>query len=246
MNKFSKIPLVVFGFFILFFVLSTTVLAARESEDSTQACIQDAKQCSDGSWVSRTGPNCEFALCPPVSTSTGNRPQTKSSPASNLDIGNTAANDSKLRACQAREEAVKKRAQNLTNLANNIFSKFDSIASRVKDFYTNKVVLSGKTVADYDVLISEIDAKKLEVQNALSEAETDIVGFSCASGDPKTQLINFKEDMLKVKVALKNYRTSIKNLIVAVHSVTGSENEGNPKPSRSPKAPKSPGGIEND
>ncbi len=41
-------------------------------------CTQDAMQCSDGSYVSRVGPNCEFAQCPlPKATST---PQT--SPAS--------------------------------------------------------------------------------------------------------------------------------------------------------------------
>jgi hypothetical protein len=28
------------------------------------ACAQDAKICSDGSYVGRTGPNCEFAACP--------------------------------------------------------------------------------------------------------------------------------------------------------------------------------------
>ncbi|HTK83644.1 MAG TPA: hypothetical protein VL625_01035 [Patescibacteria group bacterium] len=27
-------------------------------------CTMDAKKCPDGSWVSRTGPNCEFAPCP--------------------------------------------------------------------------------------------------------------------------------------------------------------------------------------
>ncbi|MDP2950756.1 MAG: hypothetical protein Q8N55_00050 [bacterium] len=31
------------------------------------ACAQDAKQCPDGSYVSRTGPNCEFASCPATS-----------------------------------------------------------------------------------------------------------------------------------------------------------------------------------
>lgn len=29
-----------------------------------RACTQEAKLCSDGSAVGRTGPNCEFALCP--------------------------------------------------------------------------------------------------------------------------------------------------------------------------------------
>lgn len=33
-------------------------------EDSQKACTEEAKQCPDGSYVSRTGPNCEFAPCP--------------------------------------------------------------------------------------------------------------------------------------------------------------------------------------
>ncbi len=28
------------------------------------ACTQEARLCSDGSYIGRTGPNCEFALCP--------------------------------------------------------------------------------------------------------------------------------------------------------------------------------------
>lgn len=31
-----------------------------------QACTQEAKQCPDGSYVSRTGPNCEFSACPDI------------------------------------------------------------------------------------------------------------------------------------------------------------------------------------
>ena len=32
-------------------------------------CTQDAMQCPDGSYVGRTGPNCEFAECPNVEPS---------------------------------------------------------------------------------------------------------------------------------------------------------------------------------
>ncbi len=35
-----------------------------KSKDDQVVCTQDAKQCPDGSYVSRTGPNCEFAACP--------------------------------------------------------------------------------------------------------------------------------------------------------------------------------------
>lgn len=32
------------------------------------ACTMEAKQCSDGSYVGRTGPKCEFAACPAVNS----------------------------------------------------------------------------------------------------------------------------------------------------------------------------------
>lgn len=34
------------------------------SNNSQKACTQEAKLCPDGSYVERTGPNCEFAPCP--------------------------------------------------------------------------------------------------------------------------------------------------------------------------------------
>jgi hypothetical protein len=41
---------------------SYTVVACPPSTGT--ACSSEAKQCPDGSFVSRTGPNCEFAPCP--------------------------------------------------------------------------------------------------------------------------------------------------------------------------------------
>lgn len=49
---------------ILMFVLFS-IMQTYESEGAEGAvmCTMDAKQCSDWSWVGRTGPNCEF-VCP--------------------------------------------------------------------------------------------------------------------------------------------------------------------------------------
>ena len=43
-------------------------------------CTQEAKACPDGSYVSRTGPNCEFALCPEENDSA--KPLNMANPAS--------------------------------------------------------------------------------------------------------------------------------------------------------------------
>ncbi len=39
-------------------------LQAVEPIEKPKVCTQEAKQCPDGSYVSRTGPNCEFQACP--------------------------------------------------------------------------------------------------------------------------------------------------------------------------------------
>lgn len=50
--------------------LIPTTPSPNESDDSQVVCTQDAKQCPDGSYVGRSGPNCEFAACPEISYKT--------------------------------------------------------------------------------------------------------------------------------------------------------------------------------
>ena len=126
--------------------------------------------------------------------------------------------DAKLKACQTRENAIKKRIEQLTKLATTMQEKFDAIAQRVEKYYTTKVVPGGKTVANYDNLVADIQTKKTAVQTALAQTQANATNFSCTGSDPKGQMTQFRDDMRGVKKALQDYRTSIKNLIVAVHS----------------------------
>lgn len=134
----------------------------------------------------------------------------------------------KLQACQARENAIKTRSEKLAKLAATIQEKFDAIASRVAIYYTSKLVPDSKTVSNYDTLVAAVQTKKDIVQTALTQAQNNISGFSCADNNPKAMLMQFNEDMRAVKSALQDYKISVKNLIVAVRSVTGQENEQNP------------------
>lgn len=127
----------------------------------------------------------------------------------------------KLKVCQNREAAITKRSEQLTKMATTMEVTFARIATRVENYYTNTVKPSGKTVSNYDALVADIAAKKTIVDTDLTKAQTDMTTFDCASSDPKGQLTTFRTDMQKVKSDLKDYRTSIKNLIVAVHGVSG-------------------------
>ena len=122
----------------------------------------------------------------------------------------------KLKVCQTKEKVIKNRLESLTALVTNQQTKFDKIATRVENFYTAKVLPTGKTLANYDALAADIDAKKAAVDSNLATAKTNADSFACGADDPKGALSGFREDMQSVKSALKEYRTSIKNLIVAV------------------------------
>ena len=131
----------------------------------------------------------------------------------------TRPNEPKLRACDAREQVVKTRMNNLLRMSNNMVEVFDKISLRVQEYYQNKVVPSGKTVSNYDTLIAAIASKKDAVKMALDKANTDSLVFNCDTERPKSTLVIFRQDMQSVKNALRDYRISIKNLIAAVRSV---------------------------
>ena len=49
----------------------TSSSSSSTSSIQPQACTQEAKQCADGTYVGRTGPNCSFAACPAATKKTG-------------------------------------------------------------------------------------------------------------------------------------------------------------------------------
>ena len=60
-GKHAKIKIVIFLASLAVFAYATTPVISSSVDID---CTADVKLCSDGSYVSRTGPNCEFAPCP--------------------------------------------------------------------------------------------------------------------------------------------------------------------------------------
>lgn len=144
--------------------------------------------------------------------------------ASRSAIGKEKLAAAKLNVCQKMEAAIQNRSTQMATRSANMEKVFDSIAARVEAYYTNTVLPKGQTVKNYDALVAAIATKKADVATEVTSAQTDSANFSCSTADPKGQMTVFREDMQAVITALKDYRTSIKNLIVAVRSVTGTEN----------------------
>ncbi len=141
---------------------------------------------------------------------------------------------SRIESCQAIESAVVTRMTNLVRMAENMIAKFEAISTRVQEYYTTKVVPAGTVVENYDSLVSEVEKKKVDVKSKLDLAKSNSDKFSCENDSPKSLLTQFRVDMQSVKKALHEYRTSIKDLIVAVRTVSGDAEKDNPKTSPTP------------
>jgi hypothetical protein len=125
----------------------------------------------------------------------------------------------KLEACEVREQRINRTMEQMTTRGENHIAVFTKITDRVKTFYAEK----GKTVTNYDVLVADIDAKKQAAEAAVESARSVGDVFSCDSDSPKIASEQFREAHKAQVAALKEYRTSVKNLIEAVKSAQSTE-----------------------
>lgn len=134
----------------------------------------------------------------------------------------------KLQACQAVSVSVVARSTHLANLATQMEKTFTSIADSVEQYYLRKVVPTGTTLSSYDTLVADISTKESAVAPLVQTARTDATSFSCTGNNPAAALTQYRTDMQAVLKGLQDYRTSIKNLIVAVRTLPSVKLSGTP------------------
>ena len=122
-----------------------------------------------------------------------------------------------LKLCQDRHDRIEKHAKNSTKIADKIADTFAAIADRVDQFKVDKAI----DVENYQQLKADVESKKAAVDAAITAATGQSTTFDCNSTGPKAQLHDFISQMDNVRKALKEYRTSIKNLIHAVRQANG-------------------------
>ena len=127
---------------------------------------------------------------------------------------------------QKRKEVCEKRQVNVNKIITNSNAQgasnlavFGNIQTKVMQFVTDKNL----TVANYDALVADADAKRATAQAALEIAGQTT--FSCDDTDPTHPGKVVSDLMLTKHGALKEYRTAIKNLIVAVKQAAGDKTQ---------------------
>ncbi len=125
----------------------------------------------------------------------------------------------KLKICDKRQSAITDKMSRIAERGQKQLDLFSSIATRVETFYANK----GVTLTNYDALVAAVDAQKVVSQAAVDAVKADKADFKCDGTDPAGAATSFKADLKSEITALKDYRTSVKNLIVGVKSVVTPE-----------------------
>lgn len=170
-----------------------------------------------GQVFAKPSDNARFKMPSATPTNMVSPTQQPSRPVSSFSTAKLGA--TQLQACQAHEQVIQTRMDNLTRMATTMLDTFNRISERVQTFYKDQVITTGKTVSNYDSLISDIQTKQTQVETDLTTTKNDADAFACTGIDPKGHLTQFRTDMQEVKTSLKKYRTSIKNLIVAVSGI---------------------------
>lgn len=123
----------------------------------------------------------------------------------------------RLKSCEARRTAIQTIMKNAAARGQEHITLFASIAQKVEAFYVSK----GKTLATYDQLVADVNAKQAAAQSAVDTVKNAQTQFDCNGTNPKGVIDVFKADIKAQETAMEAFRTSVRNLIAGVKSVQG-------------------------
>lgn len=124
----------------------------------------------------------------------------------------------KLKVCEKKESSIQKRSTKLVERADKIQAKIDTVIAKVDTYYIDVLSPKGVEIDNYSDLLANVEENRVVVATALGLAESNAENFNCEGVNPKNHLKEFKDDMKAAISALKNYKKSVVNLIVAVRT----------------------------
>lgn len=122
-------------------------------------------------------------------------------------------------ACEARMANVQTRSQNMVHTATTLMSRIGAIETKVEEFYQNRLVNAGLELENFDDLQAQIQAKQRVVEMNMEDATKTAANFNC-NNDPRGQVNQFGTQMRTVTRAMNDYKTAVRNMLVAIHRVS--------------------------
>lgn len=129
--------------------------------------------------------------------------------------------EARLKGCEARESAINNAMDRIATRIERHKSIFDTISERTQAFYAD----NNLSLDNYDLLIENVNSKKAIAESAIEEFKASDADFQCDSEDPLGIADTFKGAREEVAIAMKDYKTAIKELIVGVKSAASESEE---------------------
>lgn len=130
---------------------------------------------------------------------------------------------SQLEICKSRESNINNRIARIADRSTKHLELFDMIAIRAQSFYAS----NGNTLANYDELVADVAEKKAAAESAVTTISSTTVSFDCEGENPKVTIEEYKASLRASIEVLKDYRSSVKNLIIGIKSVNSDKVEDN-------------------
>jgi len=148
----------------------------------------------------------------------------------------------KLKVCKKKEASIQKRSTSISGRADKIQARIDTAVEKVDTYYVDVLTPKGVVIENYSDLLANIEENRIAAATAIGLAGNNAENFNCEGVEPKSHLGEFKNDVKSAVSALKNYKKSVVNLIVAVR--TKARNIKDPVATSSAKPATSSAGTE--
>lgn len=114
--------------------------------------------------------------------------------------------------CENREKAVNNKLKAFNNAADKHLTRLNGVFDKLQSFQAEQQ----RDVANYDELVATANEKKQAATDAVTALKELAVDIDCTSTDPASSLGAVKTAAKDAREALKEYRKSLKDIVVAL------------------------------
>lgn len=128
----------------------------------------------------------------------------------------------KLKTCQKRQRNIVKKMDQLIRRNDKQLAYLDAVSSQLQQLVTAKQL----TPANYTEILAAVNARRATVQASLDNMQVIKATFNCVNGDPKDAAATYTTTLRTANLALKDYRDSVKQLLLSVKSAVRAKRAG--------------------
>lgn len=125
------------------------------------------------------------------------------------------------KACTARKNAMQKRLSAKVTVAEKHKELFDKIFTKVQNFYNQK----GLSIDNYESLVEAVEDAQADTTEKLLALKSIDTSVDCSDPNVANTISTFREALGATRDSLKTYKTTLKELIAAVHQAAESANQ---------------------